>query len=76
MISIIIVAVFSLYCYDLYLKMLDSYPNKRLSFTEFIDASTKGFLNITMKCCLVFAIWGIVIPHLLFLKELINAFSC
>jgi len=41
-----------------------------------IDATTTGYFNKGMKMLLVLAIWGIVIPHLLFLKDLINGVSC
>jgi hypothetical protein len=71
-ISVLIVAFISLYCYNLYVKVLDSFPEPRLTFTQFIDNTTEGAPNYIIKSCLVLAIWGIVIPHLLFLKELMN----
>ena len=73
---IVVVGVLSIYCYSMYLNILDGYKDTRIGFSGFINKTTKGIYNVTMKCLLIMAVWGIIIPHLLFLKELMEKTAC
>jgi len=55
-ILIIFVGVLSIYCYSMYLEILDGYKNTRIGFSQFINKTTKGISNYIMKIFLIMAV--------------------